>query len=191
MRISVAWQWAGAIVLGLAIGLGASLLAIGSGRGNIAAGPWVTSMVYGSSDADMYTRARVALFGLLALNKEQAVYYTASVDDAGERLSGDCTYLLKGQDLTARWWSVTAYGADSYLIANDAGIYSFSKATVAREPDGSYEVRVSAARQAGNWLPVKRGERFDLTARLYNPAAAVHADPAAVALPVIEKESCE
>lgn len=189
-RFSGTWQWTGVVALGLLLGFGTALYAISSGRGSVAAGPWATSMSYGSSDADMYTRARVALFGLLALSREQTVYYTANRDDGGERLSGDCTYVVTGRDLAARWWSVTAYGPDSYLIPNEAGVYSFSKTTVKREDDGSFIVRVSADRQPGNWLPVKAGENFDMTARFYNPAPSVHANPAAVALPHIEKESC-
>lgn len=185
-----AWQWAGVVALGVLVGAGSALYGVASGRGEIRVGPWATGTVYGSRDADMYTRARVALFGLLALGRDQTVYYTANSDDAGEPLSGDCTYLVTGTDLAARWWSVTAYGPDSYLIPNEARIYSFSKTTVTRDADDRYAVRVSAAPQPGNWLPVKAGEHFDMTARFYNPDPSVHDDPAAVALPSISKEGC-
>ncbi|MFZ2466787.1 MAG: DUF1214 domain-containing protein [Parvibaculum sedimenti] len=139
----------------------------------------------------MYTRARVALYGLLALDRKETMYYTASTDDAGKPLSGDCTYVVEGKDLAARWWSVTAYGPDSFLIPNEANVYSFAKTTVKREADGHYIVRVSADRQEGNWLPVKRGQSFDMTARFYNPDAEVSAAPASAELPRITKESCK
>lgn len=185
--------WAGILVFGLVLGLGSAFLALKSGNSgdSVAVGPWKASLGAGSMDADMYTRARVALFGLLALDKKETLYYTASTDDAGAPLSGDCTYIVEGRDLAARWWSVTPYGPDSYLLPNDAGIYSFSKTTVKREADGHYIVRVSADRQDGNWLPVKRGESFDMTARFYNPDASIYAAPANATLPSIVKEGCK
>lgn len=185
--------WAGIVVLGIALGLGSAALVIKRGGlgGHFAVGPWGTGTDFGSAGAGMYTRVRVALFGLLALDKKETMYYTAATDGAGAPLSGDCTYVIEGRDLAARWWSVTAYGPDSYLIPNDAGIYSFSRTTVKREADGRYIVRVSAGRQDGNWLPVKPGESFDLTARFYNPEPSIYAAPAAAALPTITKESCK
>lgn len=185
-----AWQWAVVVLAGALLGLGSAFLTIASGRGELRSGVWVTSLAYGSAEADIYTRARVALFGLLALSREQAVYYTAARDSSGERLSGDCTYVVTGRDLDARWWSITAYGSDSHLIPNDANIYSYSRTTVAREADGSFVIRVSARRQPGNWLPVRRGERFDMTARFYNPGVSVIEDPVAVRLPTVVREAC-
>lgn len=185
------WQWAVVVLAGALLGLGSAFFAITSGRGELRSGVWVTSLTYGSAEADVYTRARVALFGLLALSREQAVYYTAARDSSGERLSGDCTYVVTGRDLDARWWSITAYGPDSHLIPNDANIYSYSRTTVAREADGSFVIRVSAERQPGNWLPVRRGERFDMTARFYNPDVSVLEEPAAVRLPTVVRETCQ
>jgi hypothetical protein len=51
-------------------------------------------------------------------------------------------------------------------------------------------VTLSKDKADGNWIPIARG-RFNLTIRLYNPAAEVIADPAHVALPTIRKETCE
>ena len=185
-----AWQWAVAVFAGALLGLGTAFLSIVSGRGEIHAGVWATSLTYGSAEADIHTRARVALFGLLALSREQTVYYTAARDGAGAALSGDCTYVVTGRDFDARWWSITAYGPDSYLIPNGEGIYSYSKTTVVREPDGRFVIRISADEQSGNWLPVRRGQRFDMTARFYNPDASVVEDPEGVPLPTIVKEGC-
>ncbi|MGB3808945.1 MAG: DUF1214 domain-containing protein [Parvibaculum sp.] len=185
--------WGGIVVLAVVLGLGSAMLVMRTGGmgDDVTIGPWHASLAAGSASADMYTRARVARFGLLALDKKETLYYTASTDSAGETLSGSCTYVVTGNDLATRWWSVTAYGPDSFLIPNEAGIYSFSKTTVKREADGHYIVRVSANHQEGNWLPVKLGERFDMTARFYNPDASVYADPGAAKLPTIVKESCK
>lgn len=183
--------WSGVLLLGLLIGVGSALQALKQGRASaVAVGPWGTATTFGSVDADMYTRARVALFGLLALDKKETIYYTAMEDSDGAPLSGDCTYRIEGRDLAARWWSVTAYGPDSFLIPNEANVFSFAKTTVKREADESYVVRVSASRQEGNWLPVKADQSFDLTARFYNPDASVADDPASAELPRLVKESC-
>lgn len=181
------------VLLAVVLGLGSLALTLRGGLGAdaIAVGPWHTNLLIGGADADAYTRARVALYGLLALDKKETIYFTAGMDDAGEPLSGSCTYVLKGHDLAARWWSVTAYGPDSYLMANAEKTYSFSKPSVKREPDGSYVVRVSPRPQQGNWVPVVAGQSFDLTARFYNPDPQAVADPESVALPSITKESCQ
>ena len=185
--------WSGIVVAGLVLGLGTLDLRLRGGLGAdaVAVGPWHTNLTTGGAGADALTRARVALFGLLALDKKETIYYTANTDDAGDKLSGSCTYVVKGHDLAARWWSVTAYGPDSFLIANEADIFSFSKPLVKREADGSYIVRVSPTRQEGNWLPVKAGESFDMTARFYNPEPAVYTAPDKAVLPTITKESCQ
>lgn len=186
--------WGGMIVLGIALGIGSVRMMLPHsqlGNGGYSVGPWRTGTDYGSASAGMYMRARVALYGLLALDKKETLYYIAQKDDAGAPLSGNCTYVVEGKDLAARWWSVTAYGPDSFLIANDANIFSFAKTTVKREADGHYVVRVSAERQEGNWLPVKAGENFDLTARFYNPDPSLYDAPGSAELPHIVKESCK
>jgi hypothetical protein len=185
--------WVGVVVLAVVLGLGSAVFALRLSlkNGQVRAGSWTTSLTAGSADAGIYTRAAVARYGLLALDKKETMYYTALTDSDGATLSGSCTYVLTGQDLAARWWSITAYGPDSFLIANEPGIYSFSKTGVKHEPDGHYIVRISADRQDGNWLPVKAGEPFNLTARFYNPDPSIYAAPSEARLPTIVKEGCK
>lgn len=183
--------WASALVAGAALAGVSIAWAMTALQGEYRSGPWYTSAVFGSVDADMYTRARVALLGLLALDKRETMYYTANTDSEGGALSGDCTYRIEGGDLAAHWWSITAYDAASFLIENEQRVYSFSQTTTEREPDGSFVIRISADPQEKNWLPVKRGESFDMTARFYNPEASIYADPSAAVLPVIVKEGCK
>lgn len=182
--------WGSALAAALVVALLSAWWLVTDYDGGYRAGPWTTSTVFGSVDADIYTRARVALFGLLALDKRETMYYQARVDSDGDGLTGNCTYRLEGRDLAAHWWSITAYDADSFLIANERDLFSFSKTTTEREADGSFVIRISADPQEKNWLPVQAGETFDLTARFYNPEASVHVDPAAAVLPSIVKETC-
>lgn len=185
-------RWAASILVALALGLGSAYWAIQAGTAARAVrnGAWQTSTETGSADAGMYVRAQVAVAGLLALNQSEAMYYRAATDDGGQPLSGSCDYLVEGTDPATRWWSLTAYAADHYLIANPAERYSFSQTTVARQPSGDFRIHVSAQPQAENWLPVAAGEPFDLTLRLYNPLPAVTGDLAGTRLPRITRLAC-
>ncbi len=181
----------GVLVAGIVLGLAATWATVirGGWGGDVTDGPWKTSLTAGSSEGGMYQRASVAVHGLLALNRSETIYYTANTDSAGERLSGACRYVVTGRDPPTRWWSITAYGADDYLIANPAGRYSVSKNSVMRAADGTFRVRVAQGGSGANWIPPGSGP-FSLSIRLYNPDAKVAADPAHVALPVITKEGC-
>lgn len=179
-----------ALAIGTALGLLATWLSVGRGfGGDVRNGPWRTSLHTGSAQGGPYLRAAVALHGLLALNRSETVYYTAGTDSAGAPLDGRCVYAIEGRDPPARWWSITAYGSDDYLIPNPAGLYSVSKNSIARRGDGSFVARVR--RNANSAGEIASGDgAFSLTLRLYNPAPAAAADPAGAALPRIVKESC-
>ena len=179
------------LILGTVLGLAMTWAVVfrGDMPGGIADGAWHTNLSVGSAGGDMRTRAAVALHGLLALNRSETIYYTAMTDDSGARLDGGCAYRIAGRDPDTRWWSITAYGADDYLIANPANRYSISKNSVMRDADGGFDAEVSAASRASNWIPVARAP-FSLTLRLYNPAPRVAADPVHAVLPKIEKVSC-
>ena len=183
-------KWLGAVVLGLVLGLAATWATVirGGWGGEVSNGVWKTSLTVGSSEGGMYQRASVAVHGLLALNRSETIYYTANTDSSGERLNGACRYVLAGRDPPARWWSITAYGADDYLIPNAAGRYSVSKNSVQRE-GGAFGVSIARAGSGANWIAVGDG-RFSLSLRLYNPDAKVADDPAHVALPTITKVTC-
>lgn len=186
---------ASAAALSIALGLASAILAVRAGLsgGEVSNGPWRTSFVTGSSDADLYTRARVAVGGLLALAPSETVYWNADLDSEGRALDAGCDYRVAGEELPARWWSVTGYGADHFLIANDAGRYSFSQTTLAREPGGPWSIEVSSEPREGNWLPSGRvGAQgpFALTLRLYDPEPPVYQQPASLALPRIVRGAC-
>jgi hypothetical protein len=181
-----------ALAIGTALGVAATWLFVfyGNMPGGVTDGPWRTNLLTGSSKGDVQTRASVAVHGLLALNRSETIYYTATADDGGARLTSDCAYRITGRDPDARWWSITAYGADDYLIPNPANRYSISKNTVVRGVDGSFSADVAMTAQTPNWVPVMGGP-FSLTLRLYNPGPDIARGPAHAALPKIEKISCK
>jgi hypothetical protein len=173
---------------GIVLGGAATWFTVVRGGGGVADGPWHTSLDAGSPDAGMYLRASVALHGLFALNRSETIYYTATTDSEGVALSAKCTYRIRGTDPKARWWSITAYADDDYLIPNAAHRYSVSKNSVARDPDGSFGIMLSRENGGENWIPVAGA--FSVSLRLYNPDPSVAADPAHAVLPTIEREVC-
>ncbi len=154
-------------------------------------GPWVTSLKLGSAEGDMYLRAIVARQGLLALNKTEAIYYIAEDDSEGERLRSGCDYRVEGDDLPARWWSLTLYGQDTFLVPNQPGIYSYNMKNLKREEGGAYRVFISRTMKNGNWLPSgDKDQKLSLGLRCYNPQPVLYERPATVRLPRIIKEGC-
>jgi hypothetical protein len=153
-------------------------------------GPWRTTLSAGASGANPYERAAIAIAGLYALGKDETIYYTAFTDSEGRTLDGRCDYAVRGRPLPARWWSLTMYGADHYLVPNAAGVYSRHANSLEFAADGSYLMPVSAGPQDRNWLPSPDRGAFSITARLYNPDPAIFKDLTAVPLPRIERGDC-
>src|SRR3954463_8616944 len=83
---------------GLGIGCAAAVATVRAGAwgSNVSIGPWTTGTDYGTASASPYTRAVVALRGLLALPAREARYYNASVDDSGRPPDGRCPYAVSG-----------------------------------------------------------------------------------------------
>jgi hypothetical protein len=186
-----------ATLLGLSAGTG---LAIWQVRGGLAAGqvtngPWATAKTYGTRDADVLTRARVALSGLLALPAKEAMYFTAKTDSAGRPLEGRCTYELAIPPIAARWWSVTAYEGEGWLIPNPQNTYSAGSGSL---PPNSKPMIVVSPRAPTDWgawtgkhISTGNAGSFDLTLRIYHPDKAILAHPETAVLPPIERVACK
>lgn len=178
------------LIIGTALGLAATWLSVSRlSIGTVSDGPWRTSLLIGSEQSGPYLRANVALHGLFALNRGETMYYTADHDSAGGWLDGNCVYKIEGREPSARWWSITAYGADDYLMANKYGKWSISGETVQLKSDSTFVITASPRKAFSNWLPLTQ-RRFSLTIRLYNPGAGVVNDPANAMLPTIKRSVC-
>ena len=137
------------------------------------------------------SRARVALTGLLALNRSQAIYFTRKVDDLGEPLREDCHYRLSGGPLPGRWWSITAYAADDYLPQNNDDALSVDASEVRPDGQGRWTAEAGPSRNpAMPWLSTRKAGYFDLTLRIYNPTPQAQRDFGTIAFPTVERVSC-
>lgn len=182
----------GALALAIALGLGSAYYAVNVqtlSKTAVVNGPWSGNLAAGGTSADMYARAAIAVGGLLALNKSETIYFVADSDSAGEAFDARCTYRIEGRDPDARWWSITAYGKDRFLIDTPSQRYSIGKSNVVRTADGAFVIRVSTAQHVENWIAASP-DGFILALRLYNPGPKVTDDPATTALPAIVKEAC-
>jgi len=185
-------RYAAALVIALVLGIGSAFgcIILISSASTVKNGPWRTDLTAGSSAGNIYSRALIALKGLLALNESETMYFSAFTDDRGDRLRDRCSYIIEGRPLAARWWSITLYGQDDFLVPNQLNRYSYSMTTVRWNNDGTYTIRVSPKAGGGNWLPCAGGRHFTLIVRLYNPDPSVYEHPGSTPLPRIMKESC-
>lgn len=156
-----------------------------SADASIAVGAWRANLDAGSQSAGLFSRARIAANGLLALNRSETIYFVAAQDDAGHTLSGTCQYDIVGAAPAARWWSITLYGEDLFLVANPANRFSFNQANVTLDGDKAFHIVVAARQQDGDWLPAPPTANFLLVLRLYNPDPALAAQPQSLKAPTI------
>ena len=145
---------------------------------SVRVGPWTGSTLAGSTDADMYTRAKVALDSLLALGRDETMYYMARHDDVGQPLRSACSYRVEGLPPPARWWSITAYADDLFLFDAPNRQYSLNGSTARLDASGRFTlVTGHKAMDGWHWLPTPGQRGLVLTLRLYNPGSDLQAAP--------------
>lgn len=182
-----------AVVLGVLLGLGGAywLIERANSIAVAEAGGWAINLKAGSCQSDPLSRAMVARHGLLALSKEETIYFIRAADDAGAPFDPACAYRVEGRDPPARWWSVTLYDERGYLAQNADAAHAVDASRMVRAADGAWEVRIGPDRAgAANWLSTNAAGRFSLLLRLYNPDPALLADPRAAPLPQIVRGPC-
>ena len=185
------WYHRGWPVLAVALGVLSAWWMVGRAElSTLPGSPWQVSLLAGSPDADPYTRARVAMNGLLALSPQETLYYVARADSSGRPLRAACRYRVAGSAPEARWWSVTAYAEDLYLFPDPGHRYSVD-ATAMPGPTFTFDTGPAFAPVAPDpqrhWLPTPGRGGLILTLRLYQPAAALVRDPLALSAPRIER----
>jgi hypothetical protein len=178
------------LIIALILAFVSAYLMLRKPEASIRNGSWETDLTVGSENAGLYQRARISLYALWALNSSETIYFLARTDSEGNRLNRQCVYRIEGSDPQTRWWSIAAYN-NYHLIPNAENRYSFSKTTVEREPDSSWQIRLASEKQARNWLPSGDADgELILALRAYNPAPELARNLTGTPLPKIIKEGC-
>jgi hypothetical protein len=142
---------------------------------------WTTMFGCGESGNGIVRRAACSVIFLGPINvPQEAMYWTTSVDGAGQRLSGQHDYLMRfpagGLPPNQAFWSLTMGDAQNHFVPNPINRYSVSdRSGLVPNADGSVDIYLQTAAPAGhesNWLPAPSG-RFILWLRVYLPGAAI------------------
>lgn len=131
-------------------------------------------------------RCLIALAGFGANPADMAIYPAAETDVTGTLLTGENAYVIhiNAEQLALLnkhngygFWSITAYGTDQYLIANEENRYCINDRNVVYNEDGTLDIYVAKEAPADpekypNWLPVGE-EGFKLYFRIYLPCEEI------------------
>ena len=183
----------GIAVAGLVLGLLATAIVLSRGwsPGTVSVGPWMASPRIGTIAIDPYARADLSRSGAVPLAANEGLAFTATTDDTGYRLLRSCSYRVAGMAPPARFWSLTASGADGRTMDNAAGRPAFTSRDVVRSLAGRFAIDVAPAARPGNWLPLSGDGPLTLTLRLYDtPLAGNAAEVASATLPSLTRLSC-
>ncbi len=136
---------------------------------------------------DKLLTARIAIAALFALKNSEVIYMIADKDNAGNPLSSDSDYIISGEPINSRYWSITLYGPDYFLIPNEINRFSFNLSNVSYETDSTFNIQISSQKKNQNWLPSGNQGKFYLLLRMYHPAPEVYEHLETVKLPDIQK----
>jgi hypothetical protein len=126
-------------------------------------------------------RAAVAMVGLGANLREDAIYPRAIVDELGQPLSGAQRYTITfpygGLPPVSAFWSITLYNAQRTFVENPIHRYAIGdRDDLTMNSDGSLTIYVQhespGQAREGNWLPAP-ADAFNLIMRLYWPSASI------------------
>lgn len=170
-----------------AVGLGSTWFALKRvGLEGVTAGAWRSDLLAGSADAGPYTRARIAVNAVLALDRSETIYFLATHDDQGEPLRAECLYRLSGVAPNTAWWSITAYADDNFLFPVESHRYSISGSSLNVIAGEAFNASVGPATNEANIETTGTGA-LRLTLRLYKHDAALQQNPATLKAPAIER----
>lgn len=139
----------------------------------------------GYADPNIYpidARAITYSMGYVGIKRLGAgqFYLMSGKDKQGADLDGAKSYRLNvpPDAPVQQYWSVTAYSRNTHALIKDVSRASRSSqvADLKKNADGSVDIWFGPTAPAGkeaNWVPTKRGERFELLFRLYAPTKAL------------------
>ena len=184
-----------AIALSIAFGGGiwSTLWALEAttGFGAIRLGPWEAFPNAQTAEADPYAKSHRASAGALLYASAEGLRFTATVDDTGVALRGDCSYRISGHTPPARLWTLytdeTASGGATRVRNLPIALNSRS---ILRHADGSFDIDISSEARPGNWLAIRPDGRFRLRLTLLDTPAAGSSGLIDLSMPAIQKTGC-
>lgn len=137
---------------------------------------------------DLLSIAQIAVFATYPLTKKEVIYLNTSTDSDGNPIDSKSDYVIEGKKFDARYWSITAYDQDGFLIKNPINKYSYNFEDVKYAADStSYKINLSATEKPENWLPTTASKKIALVIRLYQPSDALRENLNLETLPIIKK----
>jgi hypothetical protein len=142
---------------------------------------WTTMFGCGEPGNGILLRAACAGVFMGPINAPQeAMYWTTSVDGAGQKLSGAHDYIIHflpgGLPPNNAFWSLTMGDAKNKFVPNPIDRYNLSdRSGLVLNADGSVDIYIQNAAPTGhefNWLPAPP-DKFILWLRVYVPGAAI------------------
>lgn len=115
---------------------------------------WTSYAPQISGDFRSYYNARqlIAQHGYLQLTADQAIYPTYSSGDLyiGPKEAYLFTYSAKPETKQNGFWSLTVYGADQFLVPNNASVYALGNRNTLTYPDGQLVYGSNGTIASGN-----------------------------------------
>ncbi|WP_327114128.1 DUF1254 domain-containing protein [Nocardia sp. NBC_01730] len=138
---------------------------------------WVFDPDIGRYGTNYLLRAVIAWIGLGATLPEDSIFPTlfATADAAGSTGRFGLHFAPGQLPPVNAFWSLTAYGADSYLVPNPAEIYAIGHhAPVVFNADGSLDLTLQhndpgPSILRGNWLPIPEAGQFSVSLAMFAP----------------------
>lgn len=177
-----------AVIVGLAVGV-YRIAKLENSKSFFRNGNWTGSKSLPLGKDDLIT-AQVSVFALFALPSEEAIYLFARRDEKNELLHSENDYSISGNvhQLKAKYWSITAYGKDLYLIPNAEDRYAFNNTSLQTDSAGNFSIIISPVKKTGNWLPSPfEKKRFNLVLRIYKGDKAFIEQLDTISLPQIKQ----
>jgi hypothetical protein len=107
-------------------------------------------------------------------------YYTRNVDDDGNSLRGDCVFVLAGEAMPSRWWSITAGDANGVTAK---AVLSAGSAVL--NIDGKLTANIARQPMPGNWIKPDSSGTYNLIYVISEPEK-----DAKIVLPTVKKGGC-
>jgi hypothetical protein len=161
------------------------------GFGAIKLGAWEAFPDAQTDQADPYAKSHRANAGKLLYASAEGLSFTAAIDDSGERLSGNCSYVLSGHTPPARFWTLYAAAPGAPVASMNSDLpTALNSRTVLRGKDGNFDIAISAATRPSNWLSVPGQGNFRLTLTLLDTPTAGSSGLIDLTMPRITRTGC-